>query len=68
MLFDSMADNYRYNQSVHQTYDINTTPINSLYQNFIPLFVLKLRINIHIIVLKPILLQIEMFTIVLTNV
>ena len=30
----SMTDNYRYNQSIHQTNDINTTPISSIYQNF----------------------------------
>ena len=34
MLFNNMTDNYTYNQFVHQTNDVNTTPINSLYQKF----------------------------------
>ena len=34
MLFNNMTNNYTNNQSVHQTNDIDTTPINSLYQKF----------------------------------
>ena len=34
MSFDRLTDNYRNNQSVHQTNDIDATHINSLYQKF----------------------------------
>ena len=30
----SMTDNWRNNQFVHQTNNVNTTPINFLYQKF----------------------------------
>ena len=47
MSFDSMTDNFKNNQSVHQSNNIDTTIINSLYQKFYSINCIKTN-NSHL--------------------
>ena len=68
MSFNSMADNWKNNQSVYQTHDINTFPINSLSQQFYTINCIITKNSYSYFRTKKILLQIELCIIVTINV